>query len=96
MVAPVVQQTQTPPNSAMDFIFMHESTDRLDAINSIGCIGLGQSCAARKGGVPPLATACPDWRTNRDCQISFWNDYAQRRYGGWNGALAFWQSHRWW
>lgn len=55
-------------------------------MNSIGCIGLGQDCNGQ------LALQCPDWRTNRDCQETFWEAYMQRRYGSWAKAKAHWQA----
>ncbi len=82
--------------SSRDFIFFKESGGRLNAINSIGCIGLGQSCAAKKGGIPPLQTACPNWQTDMACQLAFWDNYAIRRYGSWDNAVAFWQVKHWW
>jgi hypothetical protein len=103
-VAPIVQ----PPapviyagsdNAARDFIFSHESGNRLDAVNSIGCYGLGQSCG------PGLAIACPDWSTNLNCQLVYWDNYAASHcdyafgttcYGGWQGAYAFWIAHHYW
>lgn len=89
--APVVED-----NWYRDYIFDHESSNTLEKINSIGCYGLGQDCNN------VLSTACPDWQTNRDCQLSFWNDYAVRRYGGWPQSYQFWITHydangnHWW
>lgn len=85
--APVIDQSE---DYYRDWVFQHESGDRLDAVNSIGCYGLGQDCNNA------LANACPDWRTNRDCQLSFWQGYMSRRYGTWANAYSFWTSHRWW
>lgn len=63
---------------------MKESSNRLDAVNSIGCYGLGQDCNN------VLATECPDWRTNYECQDKFWDSYAIRRYGSWSAAKRHW------
>lgn len=71
---------------AKAFIYFKESTNRLDAENSIGCIGLGQDC---NGALEP---ACPNWQTNRACQDAFWETYMQRRYGTWAAAKAHWMS----
>lgn len=82
---------QTPPkNGYKAFIYQHESGNRLGAVNSRGCIGLGQSC----GG--SLAVACPNWRTNRICQDKFWDNYAIARYGGWEQSYQFWVKSHWW
>jgi hypothetical protein len=81
---PKPQSTNTSESEAKMFIYMKESGNRLDAVNSIGCIGLGQDC----NGV--LAKECPNWRTDRVCQDTFWEKYMQRRYGTWQAAKAFW------
>ena len=69
---------------AKAFIYTKESTNRLDAVNSIGCIGLGQDC---NGALEP---ACPDWRTNYACQDAFWERYMLNRYDTWAAAKAHW------
>lgn len=63
---------------------MEESSNRLDAVNHIGCKGLGQDC---NGALEP---ACPDWRTNRACQEEFWHRYMLDRYGSWVKAREHW------
>jgi len=79
-------------SSSMDFIFYKESGGRTDAVNaSSGACGLGQSLPCSK-----LANVCPNWRTDRDCQVAFFSNYANARYGGWGGAVTFWYLHRWW
>ena len=85
-------QTATAPLSeveAREWIFMRESTNRLEAINSIGCIGLGQDCNGQ------LEIDCPDWRTNRNCQTAFFDRYAISRYGSWANAYNFWIGNNW-
>jgi hypothetical protein len=78
-------------NAQAHYIYMHESGCRLDAVNSIGCIGIGQSCPGGSG----LARDCPDWRTNYACQNAHFTRYANR-YGGWQGAYNAWLSKHWW
>lgn len=81
-----------PPDSDMDFIFQKESGNRTNAVNaSSGACGLGQALPCSK-----LANVCPDWQTNRECQIAFFSKYAQARYGGWSGAKTFWLAKHWW
>ena len=75
---------------ARNFIYMKESSDRLDAVNSIGCKGLGQDCNGQ------LEIQCPDWKTNRQCQNAFWDNYAVNRYGGWVQSYNFWIENNWW
>jgi len=92
IVAQTSLETVTEPLSEMEareYIFMRESTNRLDAINSIGCIGLGQDCNGQ------LEIDCPDWRTNRDCQTAFFDRYVLNRYGSWANAYNFWLGHNW-
>ena len=64
-------------------IYMQESGCRIGAVNSIGCIGIGQSCPASK-----LANVCPDWATNYACQNEFFTRYAMS-YGSWKQAHDF-------
>ena len=76
--------------AAVDFIIGHESGWRPGAINASRCIGLGQSCGSG------LANACPAWQADPVCQLGFFTNYANRRYGSWNGAYDFWIANRWW
>ncbi|BAS17604.1 hypothetical protein AHiyo8_59070 [Arthrobacter sp. Hiyo8] len=63
---------------------MKESSNRTDAVNSAGCIGLGQDC----NGV--LATRCPDWQTTYQCQDEYFTGYMRSRYKTWAAAKAHW------
>lgn len=56
--------------------------------NSEGCYGIGQSCP---GG--PLFDSCG---ADFACQHAFFTNYANERYGGWQGAYQWWLSHHWW
>lgn len=69
-----------------NLVITKESTWRVDVVNSIGCIGLGQSCPNGSG----LANDCPDWRVNPVCQLNHFDRYVKRRYGSWAAA---WQFH---
>lgn len=84
-------------NVYKQFIYKHESGCRTNAINSIGCIGLGQACPGSKlpcvvfdknGHIVNYGT----W----DCQDAYFSNYAIKRYGSWENAYYFWLSHRWW
>lgn len=86
--ANVEVQPQTPviyhsDDFYKEFIFSHESFNRLDTVNSIGCYGLGQSCS------DALRDACPNWQTDLACQLGFWDRYASA-YGGWEQSYIFW------
>ncbi|HMS92486.1 MAG TPA: hypothetical protein PKC05_03255 [Candidatus Saccharibacteria bacterium] len=88
--APVVaQNTPVDSNSAKMFIYMKESGNNPQARNSAGCLGLGQACPGSK-----LLAVCPT--LDYACEDAFFTNYALSRYGSWEGALAFWQSHHWW
>ena len=81
-------------NSYANYIYMHESGCRLGAINSIGCIGIGQRCG--NAGNNALSNACPDWQTNYACQNAHFTAYAIGRYGSWASAYDFWLLHKYW
>lgn len=74
-------------NGAKAFIYAHESGNNPNATNPHGCYGLGQDC----NGV--VRHACG---ADYACQDAYFTSYAMRRYGSWENALAFWQSHHWW
>lgn len=76
-------------NSA-DYVISRESHWNPGAVNGGGCAGLGQACPGSK-----LAGACPNWQNDPVCQLRYFTGYASK-YGGWNGAAAYWRSHGWW
>lgn len=70
------------------FIYSHESGCDTTSINkSSGACGLGQALPCSK-----MPCSLSDWA----CQDAFFTDYAMRRYGSWQNAYNFWQSHKWW
>lgn len=81
--------------ASADYIIGKESGWRPGATNYLGCIGLGQSCPSRSG-IAALSVACPSWQIDPVCQLNFFNNYANSRYGSWDGAYSFWQRNRWW
>jgi len=74
---------------AVEYIVGHESSWQPDALNSEGCLGLGQRCPASV-----LQSDCPD--LNAVCQLKHFTTYANSRYGGWWGAYSTWISQKWW
>ncbi|MGI8470306.1 MAG: transglycosylase SLT domain-containing protein [Pyrinomonadaceae bacterium] len=73
-------------------IFTKESGCRPTAVNkSSKATGICQSLPASK-----MATAGTDYLTNPLTQIKWCNSYAISRYGSWQNAWNFWQTHRWW
>ena len=87
----------TSDYSSVNYIMNKESHWNPDDINSIGCIGLGQSCPSARTGVPSLALNCPDWQTDAVCQLNFFNSYVvSHGYGDWANAAAHEQNYGWW
>lgn len=84
-VAPIVV-AGCGDNEYANFIYMHESGCRTNAVNPIGCYGIGQACPASK-----IAQCGTDYA----CQNAWFTAYAGK-YGGWAGAYAFWVAHSWW
>lgn len=77
--------------SAINYIVNHESSWNPSATNpSSGAYGLPQSLPGNK-----MASAGSDWRTNPITQLRWMRDYVNGRYGGANGALAFWKRNHW-
>lgn len=74
-------------DSAKAFIYSHESGNNPNATSPNGCYGLGQDCNGR------VRAQCG---ADYACQDEYFTNYANSRYGGWGGALAFWQTHGWW
>ena len=74
-------------NSYAAYIYSHESGCRTTAMNSGGCYGLGQDC----NGI--VYNRCG---ADYACQNAYFTDYANRRYGGWQGAYNFWVANHWW
>ena len=75
-------------SGAKAFIYEHESGNNPGAINaSSGACGLGQALPCSK-----MPCSLSDYA----CQDNFFTQYMQSRYGTWENAVAFWQSHRWW
>lgn len=73
-----------------DYVFSHESGWRTDAVNaSSGACGLGQAWPCSK-------LPCPLTKDGFDCQMSWFNNYAQQRFGGWEGAYNYWVAHHNW
>lgn len=73
--------------ASVNFIVSHESGWRPDAINpSSGSCGLVQALPCSKLGA--------DW-SNPVQALSWASKYVTARYGGWDGAVAFWNAHGW-
>lgn len=85
--APVTQPAVT--DSPMVWVFQHESGGNQYAINaSSGACGLGQSLPCSK-----LLASCTLGDYN--CQVNFFTNYVNARYGGWQQAKNFWLQNNW-
>lgn len=56
-----------------------------------GAYGVCQSLPASK-----MVTAGDDYMTNPVTQLKWCNSYALARYGSWQAAKQYWDSHGWW
>lgn len=74
-------------NAAKAYIYSRESGNNPNAVSPNGCYGLGQDC----NGVVRIQCGA-----DYACQDAYFTNYAMRRYGSWENALAFWQNHHWW
>jgi len=83
---PPPQPIRCGDNQYANFIYMHESSCRTDAVNSIGCRGIGQACPGDK-------LPCGD---DYECQNIWFTNYAIQRYGSWEQAYYFWLENLWW
>ncbi|MBP5675287.1 G5 domain-containing protein [Candidatus Saccharibacteria bacterium] len=73
------------------WIIFKESKCRYNATNrSSGAYGIPQALPGKK-----MAAAGADWETNPVTQIKWMISYVNGRYGGWEGAKAWWLSHGW-
>lgn len=85
-----VTRTQTAYASscgdAKSCIYHHESGNNPNAVNSIGCRGLGQAC-------PGTKLPCGN---DYACQDAWFTQYMKDRYGTWENAWAVWQNNHWW
>ena len=87
-------QVEIPPsqpvtcgdNTYANYIYMHESSCNVNAVNSIGCRGIGQACPGNK-------LPCS---SDYNCQNKWFTNYALTRYGSWYQAYIFWRNNRWW
>lgn len=74
-------------NSAKAFIYSRESGNNPNATNPNGCYGIGQDCNGR------VRSSCG---ADYACQDQYFTNYAMARYGSWENAQVFWNSHGWW
>lgn len=86
-VAPLKPVSGCGDNYYANYIYMHESGCRTDAVNSQGCRGIGQACPGSK---------LPCTNSDYACQNAFFTKYAMDRYGSWEKAYNFWVANRWW
>ena len=74
--------------TALSLIYK-ESGCRVSAENAYsGAYGIPQALPGSK-----MASAGADWETNPVTQIRWMISYVNGRYGGWAGAMSYWNSH---
>lgn len=84
-----VSQEGCGDNFYANYIYTHESGCVPDRVNSIGCLGIGQSCS------PAILLAdCPN--LDYACENQFFTTYMISRYGTWESAYNFWVANQWW
>jgi len=89
---PVAYATPSPgiggcgDNVYKQFIYQHESGCDVNAVNYLGCRGIGQACPGSK--LPCGADFA--------CQDAYFTEYANERYGGWEQAYNAWVAQGWW
>lgn len=84
---PTPKNYPMPEDQAKAFIYQKESGNNPAAVNkSSGACGLGQSLPCSK-----MASVCPNWRTDYECQDRWFTGYMQNRYGSWSKAVSFWK-----
>lgn len=74
-------------NSYAAYIYQRESGCNPGSVNPGGCAGIGQACPGSKMGCG---------LSDVSCQLAYFEAYALGRYGSWEAAYNFWQSHSWW
>jgi LysM repeat protein len=73
-------------NDSANYIYRHESGCNTSAMNAGGCYGIGQDC----NGI--VSARCG---ADYACQNEYFTNYVNNRYGGWDGAYAFWLNNSW-
>lgn len=86
-VEPSTPVTDCGSDPLMAYIYRVESGCRTNAVNYIGCIGLGQACPGSK-----LPCSENDW----NCQNDWFRNYAVQRYGSIYNAYLFRTENNWW
>lgn len=106
MVTPVAQEYSLPDDQAKAYIYQKESNNcptrwqgeygpcpAFHGTPTDPNTGYG-ICQATPGW--KMASAGEDWATNYDTQDRWCTEYANSRYGGWQGAYSAWISKKWW
>lgn len=96
---PTAQASAVPIGSCRDWIIAAGVTDIESAYTIImresGCNPNAINKSSGACGIPQ-ALPCSKLGTSDPVeQIKWMQDYVNRRYGGWAGAVAFWNAHHW-
>jgi hypothetical protein len=100
-VAPVAQASTVPNGSCRDWIVAAGVTDIESAYTIImresGCRPTARNASSGAYGIPQALPASKIAYCGNDpiCQIQWMQNYVNNRYGGWAGAVSFWNQHHW-
>lgn len=98
---PTAQASAVPTGSCRDWIIAAGVTDIESAYTIImresGCRPTARNASSGAYGIPQALPASKIAHCGDDpiCQIQWMQDYVNRRYGGWAGAVAWWNTHHW-
>lgn len=98
-VVPTARAASVPTGSCQDWMVAAGVTDMANAYTLImresGCNPNAVNKSSGACGIPQ-ALPCSKLGTNDPVeQIKWMQNYVNRRYGGWAGAVSFWNAHHW-
>lgn len=100
-ITPTARASAVPAGSCHDWMVAAGVTDLENAYTIImresGCRPTARNASSGAYGIPQALPASKIAHCGDDpiCQIQWMQDYVNRRYGGWAGAVSFWNQHRW-
>lgn len=100
-IVPTAQASAVPVGSCRDWIVAAGVTDIESAYTIImresGCRPTARNASSGAYGIPQALPASKIAHCGDDpiCQIQWMQNYVNNRYGGWAGAVSFWNQHHW-
>lgn len=98
---PTAKASAVPTGSCHDWMVAAGVTDMANAYTLImresGCRPTARNASSGAYGIPQALPASKIAHCGDDpiCQIQWMQNYVNRRYGGWAGAVAWWNTHHW-